>query len=476
MTSLIYFAGVGDTLQDFHLAGNSGQAWNGSGQPWTLQATTPVRIAIESDVTLWTPQAAAEQILYAGGAPFALEPIPLGRSVGVVTETIPIKLFGTTPDNAIALLRELRRRCIPPQGLLSFELRVQPIGTTNPAIFRVYRATVQEDPRFAMGIEGSGSVYVIRANLTIERSAYARSTGTPAALLTNQTYTNNGSAAGNYIAIGNSVTTGDLLFDGQPMRVSITTTASDDLSGAGVKRIWCAMCGAPTFTERSDAISTTSSSGVNVGSSATMNASSNYAMGTRIIARVTSPSANLQLRALVYLDTSGAGSPIFTGEWVTPGAVANAYCDLGGYRLTPAVSLFGGYATTAVVVIQARSTDGGSATGTLDYIESIPYRSWCRIESPTLSAGSVRTIVFGEYAPSTTYSDYVPGGAAAITSGVNQGTQLTIRGTLPRAADTNGIFSNLYLAWDTGGVHDENDTISVSAAYLPLYTTLRGAG
>ena len=123
-----------------------------------------------------------------------------------------------------------------------------------------------------------------------------------------------------------------------------------------------------TYQSRSDAISTTSSTGVQIGGGFTITVNTLHALKTRFVARVASPSANLQLQVRVQW---GADT-VYTGPWVTGGSTSGAVYDLGFCDWPPSVRR-AAYTTGISYSVYARSTNGASATGTMTWHAAVDY-------------------------------------------------------------------------------------------------------
>lgn len=436
----------------------SGTPWDGTGTPWDTVSTSPIELAMnETSGTKWTPQGAQALIQYEGGPPFSNGQRPRVAAYGNVTETFTLQLRASGTDT------QRYDRCVYLKNLLhqafNTALYGQPAilqlipfntnGAQHTTTFEIYRAELQEDPRFLNDEAGAGLMRVV---VTITRAPLANS-GLET-VLNAQTFTNNGASNVNYAL----AVTGELALEGQPMNVALS---GGTLATSGIKNIWLAVVKTTRNTTRADAISTSSSTGVAVGSSVNYSIDADAALCTRIVARVASPSANLQLRAVV---TWPGSATILTTDWLSGGSTSGAFYDLGYLDLAPAVRRAAGTGAVAITVtIQARSTSG-AVTGTLSWIGCIDYYTWCRAISPSVAA-------------STTFSTTGATTNAAIdppfvSAGATYANNMSVYGTPPIAYKD----SSLFVIWDAAGAHTNADTITVSAECLPQYRTFAGDG
>lgn len=434
-----------------------------------LNDGTSYEVAINQETgPLWTLQPPPQNPIYSGGAPFADMPLVVGMSTDVVTETIPVQVMGATHDAVVANLRAIKRAFSTIATHRPALLKVQAHGATNATFYEVYSGIVLEGPEW-VNLPAPNTLKA-RTNITLTRRAYGTA-ATATSIFSGQTFTNNPTAGSpNYRQM--TVSNGDLIYSGQPMSIEVSA-ASADYTSSGIKTMWLGTLAiVPDNTAPASAISTSSTTGVTVGSawSTTITVAGN-GIGTkhRVVAKVGATVANLEMRAVVT--TAFGGATLWEGEWtpVTAGAYGSegTFVDLGGFPFPDPIRVTVS-AFTVNIQLYARATTG-TATGTVRRIERLSYFTWMRIES--------------SIALTTSY----PNIYTAFDSGSEQAVRLyqsplvyfgstadfpTPRGTAPVAI--SGAY--LYLAWQNANVATQAGTMTVTAKYAPLYGQHRGNG
>jgi hypothetical protein len=449
----------------------AGEQYSGSGTPWTAQATSPIEIAMNDlSGSRWTPQAPEIEAIYGGGPPFRYGQAPRYFGIGNVTETIPVQLRATSYDNACALLELLRRHLNTALYSAPCVLAIDPENATNPLYTEISFAKVQEDPRFLNEEKG---LHVIRALITWTRRGFF----TPASktsIFSATTFTNTGTGANNNTQSMGTIV-GDYRYLGQPMRLYLT---GGDLSSltACARKIYMSTVKSRSYTERSDAISTSSTSGVQVGSGITVTNQNDAGIKVRILARMDSMASNLELQARVF---HGSNVPIFTSKWIDRDTFSSPFLDFGGFEIPWGTKQYNASIASSDLSIQilARSSDGIGATGTLDYVETLFYYTFGSIEydsTETLQSGSSLAFSTVEIEAGAGMVRTITPPLAIWVSTSNGKIQenLILKGQVPKAIKG----ASLYLSWIADSLgHDETDTIQVTAEYAPMYHTLRGA-
>ena len=456
-------------------------------QSLALHASGTWEIAM-NDLTgpRWTPQAAPFQPIYGGSAPFRDGAELLGESAGLVSEQIPLQITAATPDLMLAELRTLRQ--ILRLGALTTPviLKVQPNAHSQAVFFEVVAGDVQEGAQFTNDEAGRK---LLRCVATVVRQPF----GTADSLTNIATQTGMKNSAGgsptNFKAFANLG--GDLMFRGQPLRVECDFGSTTDMGTNGTKTIYVATALAPNNYSRGDTISTTSTSPVAVGSPSDSNAGGargSMGLKTRIVGRVRGSVANLEMRVVVSYGsaTYNNGAMLWTSPWVaipagSYGTTNGFYADFGGFALPDTLARM---ASSPAIRIQPQvrssSTTGGTATGTLDYLERISYATWCRIDSSKAFAVGSTTGRFlwlraaeSASAPTTFVRLFprpdvvwIPNDNLTVTDAC------VVRGTLPVAIHQLG----LYAAWMNNNVHVATSTMDVAGYYTQLFQTLRGNG
>lgn len=470
MADTITIVSLGTTI---HLAG-SGQAYDGIGTPWTAQSTSPYEIAA-NDVTgqRWTLQAAKAQAVYGGGTAFRYGQALRYIGYENVVETIPIQMRGTTNANAVALLEQLRRHLNTTLYSGPCYLAVDLDALSNTVFADIYHADVQETPHFLNDERGLG---IIRAVITWTRTPFF-TPATKTTIFNATTFSNTlGSGTPNNQSLGTIV--GDLRYIGQPMRVYLTGGGLSSVNSV-YRKIFMAVNAELTKAITSDAISTTSTTGVDV-TTENILINTNAGVKIRVLARVASITSNLELRIRVY---HTGEVPIYTSRWIgrsSCGNSANSFLDFGGFQLPWGVKQYNASLPGSAIhiAVSARSTNGSTATGTLDFLEVVSYYTYCTLEYDTqgltrLVTGSTKAFSTVEIeAGSGMVRTMAPPLALWVSTLDGQIQEsLILRGQAPKAIQG----AKLYLSWVAGtNGHDTADSISVTAEYAPLYHTLRG--
>lgn len=417
----------------------------------------------------YTPAAAPALPLMSGGPPFTYVSTIVDVSYGVVTEQIPIQIKGASHNAIVASLRTLRRALTSGRRGNNLPIWVvQPNTATNPSSFTIYTGDVQESADF-INIEAGR--LTLRAVMTLRRAAFAY--GPALTILNGQSFTNNGSGGLNDVSMGTGLS-GDLIYAEQPIGLLSIASA---FSGSGQKRFYLAtLQAALTYASRADSISTTSTTGVTVGSTTDVTHTGVQGVTYRVVGRITSPTSNLQVRITVSFgdSTAGTGATIYQSPWITPANTSAAYVDFGFWRPPP----FFAQNVQLKMRIQpeARSTTGGSATGTLGYLEFLPTLTWARVTSTVSLGSTARLEIDGNRTITNGLSEgdarVLPSPIVAWTISSVYSDTADVRGELPIVVES-GL---LYLAWTDADVHTNTATASVTLTYVPHHFTLRGAG
>ena len=455
MTASMWFIPGNGGSEYIYLASGAPTPWAGTGTPWTVAATSPFELAMnETSGTKYTPQAAIPIVQYEGGPPFSNGQRPRTLAYPNVTEQFTIQIYASGTANQryerCVYLKQIFLRALNTALFNTPCLMSLNIENSGAQFFAIYRAEGQEDVRFLGDENGRGFMRLV---VTVTRAPFATDSE-PLADLFNVTFTSNGASSSSY----NLTPFGDLIYEGTPMNLTMSGGA---LASASVKTIYAAVCKAVRKTAMANAISTSSTSGVNVGSSVSISVNPDQGVRTRLYCRVASPTSTLRIRVVVAWP-SGGGT-LYTSEWLAPASTSAAFFDLGEIDLAPAARLAASGTTLSLVMtIQAKSTSG-TATGTLTWLGSADYYTWCKLTSPSVNASS---------------TFYVTGAAGigvevvpAIASAANQyANNMTVEGEIPRAFKG----STLFLMWAAAGVQSDSDTITVNSEYLAQFRTLAG--
>lgn len=456
--------------------GGAGQTvYAGSGTPWTAESTTPYELAYASGPS-YTPQVAPGMLALSGGS-WGAEVV--GVRYDAVTEQIGVQMRGTTKDNAITLLRQLRQ--VVTTGRRSDPPLLAVTSGTNTAYFEVLWADVQETTDYlVMTSADATNPTVLFATITLTRAPH----GLPASLTTlisAVTFTN-----GSTVQTLGTVT-GDLLHEGQPMSLKLTGGQLTD-SIAGQRSIYAASVIAANVSAGALGLSlvtsSTTPSNAVLASAGSFTVTPQRADGThyRFLARITGPDADLEVR---YVAMVGLSPDVFyawaRGPWVRANGTQDQVFDLGAFRLSPAMHGYMANATAQLIGfdLEYRSGTGGATTGTLERAYILQAYDFASLLTPSALSASL--------APSTSYafimnSVAVRAGAARVlrppVSGIVHNTTgeivipLTARGMVPRAVSG----ASLWLCWQRmNAAHTVANTITVTATSAPLARTLRGS-
>ena len=437
LSSRIYEQGTGLTTP-----------WNGTGTPWDTASTTPFELAMnETAGAKWTPTVSPKLLVLAGGPPLNNGSLPVWESVGNVSETLVVQARAALHENALTLKQTLEQ--FISLAFYSGPVMLEIAEHGSATHFEVYAADIQEDTRFRNDENNRG---LLRLVVTLTRAPLA----TPASattVLNAVSITNNGNDPKS-MTIG-----GELKYIGQPLNVALST---GEFATAGVRNVWLASIYGHTYQSRSDAISTTSSTGVQIGGGFTITVNILHALKTRFVARVASPSANLQLQVRVQW---GADT-VYIGPWVTGGSTSGAVYDLGFCDWPPSVRR-AAYTTGITYSVYARSTNGASATGTMTWHQAIDYFTWSKI---TVTSGTSLTHNAQRFKDTNVGGRVLTPPLYSLGTTPNQ--SAIMAGTLPMAYSA----SKLWVVWDSAGAHSNSATATCTAIYLPLYRTLIGPG
>jgi hypothetical protein len=428
----------------------------------------------------YTPLAPLRQEVYGGGPPFRNGQTLIYDSYGNVIETLVIQCRASTPDNAVTLLQQLRKILNTALFSTPCQLAFQPNGHTNAVYFEIYGADVQEDARFVnqeADAANAGSA-LIRAVVTWRRSPHGTLITAGETVLSALTFTNTGTGANNNTQAF-SAASGDLIYEGQPLNISIKPASV----GASVRRMLLGSVLNRTY----------STTGAGAGSSSsttnpiTFNTLANWALTDkltnagikpRVVLRFsTAPSANCRLRLAINYANSTANT--FYTPWVSAREPIqdeqHKLVDMGTFPVD--IVRRNGVLTTptAGIILQGLSADGLSATATLGYSEYIWYYDWSRVDTLfSFDANGTHQLNIDQFpeatgVPALPWPD--PGAivSASASSAIEIG---DVRGRLPR----HFTGASLYLGWvNTSGAHTTTHTATVSARVAPQWQSLRGS-
>ena len=426
-------------------------AWDGTGTPWDNQTTTPFAVAMNDAAgQKWTPTVAPKQVIWGGGPPLSNGKLPVYQSVDTITETIPIQAYARTHADCLVLKQTLEQMLSLAFYSAPMMLQVDEFGSA--AYYEIYSADIQEGWQFFNDENGHG---LLRMAVQWTRSPFA-TPGSATTVINAATITNNGNDAKS-MTIG-----GELKYLGQPLNVALSGGV---FATSGVRNVWLASIYAINHYTPATAISTTSSTGVAIGSSQSPSITVAAGMKTRFMARVASPTANLQLRAVV----TWGGDTAYTGPWVTGGSTSGAIYDLGFIDIPQSARRYAtsSLVTTIGLTIQQRSTNGASATGTLTWFNALDYHTFAKVVVTSTTGVAHNAVRFADTGVGARILN-----PPIYTLGTTPNQTAVIAGQLPLALSG----SKLWAVWDSVGAHDNAATATCTAKYMPLYRTFIGAG
>ena len=463
MASSIYIIGADGV--NYHLAG-TGQSYTGSGTPWTSQATSPYQLSM-NDITgpAYTPMAPQPLDIYNGGPPFRVGADLSFRGYGNVTESFGLQMRASSHDNAVALLRLLRRALSTTLASRPPLLVVQPDGATSAVYYEVYSATVQELPAFINEEAGLGGAKILRALITWTRSPFGGNLGGWQTLINGVTVGNTGTGTPDNLESLGTSGTGDLIHEGGPLNVVMVGTDLDFTD------LFIATCAGRDYLDRNDSLVTTSTTGesaafISVGSGPDLSAFlTDRRLRLRVLGRVTNASSTLEVQVRI-------GNGVYVSPWVgSPGG--DVLLDFGGAdpRVYDRTIHTGANAAKPSVSVLRRSTTGASTTGTLDYLEFVFYYTFGVLRTPFPTGGNPIAIeTFAQRSgvatlPIPTRGSGMPNGSVGA---------LAFIGSPP--IYLSGKY--LYVAWrgTPNQIHDPSATATLTVTHAPLFHTLRGGG
>lgn len=442
MPSLVTLTG---SISTIYLSGTNGRAtrWDGTGTPWSDPDTTPFKLGNnDASGPRWVMTPPETTAILSGQPPFSLMSQRAEiQTSGQRTLTMAVQGYAESQADIPELLSVVRRAVngAPPGGFgASIEVSYQG-GVVSVSVLS---GSVQEDFRFWNDEEHS---HVIRMTLTLQCTI---GTGTATTLISSGSVSNG-------IATSYAALVGDWRSSfGQPL---VITMSSGDIAVAGTKLVYAATTETTNASSFSESLSTTSTSGVTA--TATLLIAIPASRRIRLLARITSPSSILQVRAVFRLESS-AGAVVATGTWISPGT-NTTMVDLGYVTVSRELAARAG---NVFVQIQYRSTSGASTSGTLAEIVLLGYYTFAKITSSataTSDALELRNTVFAF--PGADQALILSGGTSGDPKEV-----CVISGQLPRAYEG----ASLWLAWLNGGVYDPADSITVAATYYPIWETI----
>lgn len=467
-SNIFLLANPAGAAANYYLSGPGGNRYNGTGTPWDTQTTTPFRLGM-NDVTgeRWTPGRGAGIPIFSGGPPFASGRTLISQTYDNVVETLPLQIYATSHDNAVAAARELKRvlkqiaYSVPPI------LGVQPNGSTNIVYYSIFTGDVDENVRFINDEAGRG---LYRSTMTLVRSFAGGLLGGET-IVSAGAVVNNGTGTTTNTYLMPTLGKGDCIYEGQPVNIAIasgvSTVNTHYLLASVASRTYVAS-GASLITSSTSAVSATT---LPVAFTPFLAST----VKPRVLLRIGgSPSANLEVGIQVYIGGSGTNiiyaSPIRAarGGATTP---TNTLIDLGTWEdVLRELPLASGNYTVQVLV---RSTTGAATSGTLTGIELLAYDGICEISGA--GAQTVSSVVTLQTFREQGDRVALPSRAVAyFKDGSTVNTALSVSGTPPRYKPNRRIW---YAQLTTTNFDiTPGSTAALTITHAPLYRTLIGGG
>lgn len=444
---------------------------NSSGTPTpggvpTAAATTPFSILNED----WVMQSSIPTSAYTGGPPFADGALLAYQAYPNTVQVIPITVEGSSYNNMVSLLQGLRRLINQTLMLLPAVLYYKPNGSTNELYYEIESGYLQEKPG---RLNPSAGFNYAEAELSLVLKPFGVRLSPAESLISAVSFRNTGTGSPDNIQVY-SAGSGDLVFEGSPLNISITpaagSTTYEKVYLATIKaRTYSALSGVPIV------VSLAPASPVSLGSM-TFNVTdflTNSGLRCRVVGRFNAAGSPVQYRIVV----SNAGDIFYTSPFFnSPQAGNPAYIDFGPVPLNYLKRYPGVTAPQITIGFEAWKTSIGSGGFNVTPLsaEAISYYTWCTLQDGGIaSAGSSTPIVVASFAEQSgsALTTFPP--SAIIRSGTDINAVTTIRGSVPFYVSG----SSLYLAWtNSSGVHVNTENATVTVTHSPQYFTMRGSG
>lgn len=436
--------------------------YTGANTPWTTAAGSCYALANNTTAgPVWVPQAAPATMIYSGGPPFAIGRQPVMRSFDTITETIGIQLNATTKDNAIFLLRQLRQ--ILNTALYTVPAVLSVKGGTTTGYTEIYSADVQESTLYL--IEPTGNW---RATMTWTRHPHFARLSSGETLINAVSIKNTGTGSPDNIeALGTGA--GDLLYDMQPLNVSLTPPAAGLFS-----QVMMAVCASRTYTTSGAGAFDSTGSNTYLVPHTLTSCLTIHNLKPRILVRTSAISANARLAFQVAL--VGSFNNVYVSPWAYPvkTGATGLITDLGTYPVDIFRQRISGFTTPSVFIsVVIGSTDGSAATMTMTYTELLLYSTFFKTTYKPSAATANAPLQVNSF-PEQTNAVCLPYQVTSVATrnGANADNMFDPYGTLPLYSPN----SSLYVAWLDGlGVHTTTAASTLTVTHAPLFQTVRGA-
>lgn len=356
------------SIGGIHLV-NSGGAPSAGGVA-TAAATTPFAIRRNA----WTLQAPEPQPVWGGGPPFVSGRRRAYSSYENVVERIPIDVVGSDHENAVARLQELKRALETISATTPAVFSVQPSGSSTAMTTDVYSAFVREVTEDVSGFEAWEGWTTISAEILLTRAPFWASLSSGETVISAVSINNAFSGSPDNI-IAYSTGSGDLIYEGQPLNMTLTNATGSTLTNLD---FYLGSIDSIISDSTTQTVTTSSTTGANAAAGDTITVGATLdpkqALKMRLIALTSSVSANSEMRLKVYFSSSAA-APFYVGPWRAPVSSSSLY-DAG---TVPAALFLDTNITTLYVLLEVRSPLGGSVTITLSNFYIVCYYTLCKI-------------------------------------------------------------------------------------------------
>ena len=446
-----------------HNSSNTGVPFDGTGTPWTVQDTTPFSLA-NNDVTgeKWIPTLAPTAAVYGGGPPFRSGRNLVYRSYDNASDIIPIQIYADTPSNAFDALQVIRQELKRALFDLPPILEIRLDGVTNSSYYEISDGDVLENPVYAYDEQNVG---MYRTQIQLTRSPFAGKLSSGDVALATTTFGNTGTGSPDNVAAFSAVD-GDLIYEGQPLNVTIGNTGPINEIGP----IWLASIHSRIYdASQAGVYSGTDSDIIQSTTFDTTPLKTRRGLNVRIKMHLSAwsgdsfgfPNFTIQTRV------SGPGTPYYESN---PIAGFPFVQDLG--RIPVNLESLNDVTDSNAfgVSFRLQKTSGASISATLNHIECIFYYTWCRID--TAGVSTTRFSYIDTFQESTNVV-CLPHIAPKLYMIENPATTPERFGTNRYSGTLPQYYSgaSLYAAWK----QPHTDTsVTLAATCAPLYRTQRG--
>lgn len=440
---------------------------NSSGSPTiggaaTAAATTPFALLREDWVMMPAEPIPAMQ----GGPPFRNGSDLAYQAYGNTTQMIGFSVQGSSHDNTVALLRSLRNLLNQTLMATPAALYYQPSTATNAMYFEIVNGGIHERPgpfNPAMGIA------YLEFDLVLILKPFGGRVSTGEALATAAGFLNTGSGGTNDV-ISLSTGSGDMVNEGQPMNIRLTTTVGGFttlLFASILSRAYS------TTSAASAAISTTTFT--SLGLPTTTSAAALYTgkgLKVRVLLRFSAMSANAEVR-LAFAQAANNTVPTVP---VRPGGTVAILVDMGKLALASRDRASYSTAENLSIQPQVRSTNGAAIAVTLEYMEVLFYYDFCKgTYGSGTSAGTGNYAVVDSFVERSGYPalPHSPIQTYVLDNATNAPSYWGyLIGSAPRYFSGCSLWAAMI---ETGFAHSKAYAATITVTQAPLWFTLRGA-